>query len=147
MCNLWHNLQIVEGGQYLLIFELYFLCEASAKNNNNIEIQVSTFIYISYMLQQKSDKLFIYILFSLIFVLQITMIWKIGNNGHTYPILIDWLMFCSLTFPWQIFNTYSGKERNSLIYKYFIEIRTLRIFTWQFSIERVSISATVENTR
>jgi hypothetical protein len=29
--------------------------------------------------------------------------------------LIDWLMFDSLTFPRQIFNTYSGRERNSLI--------------------------------
>jgi hypothetical protein len=35
----------------------YFLCEASAKYNNNIESQVSTFMYISYMLQQKLDKL------------------------------------------------------------------------------------------
>ena len=56
-------------------------------------------------------------------------------------------MFGSLAFPWQIFNTYSGRQRNSLIYKYYIEIQTLRIFTWQFSIERVSISATVESTR
>jgi hypothetical protein len=56
-------------------------------------------------------------------------------------------MFDNLTFPWQIFNTYSGRQRNSLIYKYYIEIQTLRIFTSQFSIERVSISATVESTR
>jgi hypothetical protein len=56
-------------------------------------------------------------------------------------------MFDNLTFPWQIFNAYSGRQRNSLIYKYYIEIQTLRIFTWQFSIERVSISATVESTR
>jgi hypothetical protein len=71
--------------------------------------------------------------------------------------LIGWLMFGSLSFPWQIFNTYSGnnkiteqsykgRERNSLTYKYYIEIQTVRIFTWQFSIERVSISATVEST-
>jgi hypothetical protein len=40
----------------------------------------------------------------------------------------------------------SGRERNSLTYKYYIEIQTVRIFTWQFSIERVSISATVEST-
>ena len=85
-------------------------------------------------------------LFSLIFVLQITMNWKIGNNGQTYPILIDWLMFGRLAFMWQIFNTYSGRERNSLIYKYYIEIQTWRIFTWQFFIERVSISATIEST-
>jgi hypothetical protein len=39
--------------------------------------------------------------------------------------LIDWLTFCSLTFSWQIFNTYSGRERNSLIYTYYIEIQTL----------------------
>jgi hypothetical protein len=82
-------------------------------------------------------------LFSLIFVLQITMNWKIGNNGQTYPILIDWLMCCSWTFLWQIFNTYSGREWNSLIYKYYIEIQTWRIFNWRFSIERLSISATV----
>ena len=74
--------------------------------------------------------------------------------------LIGWLMFGSLTFPWQIFNTYSGnnkvtelqtilqsgRERNSLTYEYYIEIQTVHIFTWQFSIERVSISATVEST-
>jgi hypothetical protein len=69
------------------------------------------------------------------------------NNNQMFPILIDWLMFDSLTFPWQIFNTYSERERNSLIYKYYIEIQTLHIFTWQFSIDRVSIFATVENTR
>jgi hypothetical protein len=86
-------------------------------------------------------------LFSLIFVFEITMKWKIGNNNQTYPILINWLMFGSLMIPWQIFNTYSGRERNSRIYKYYTEILTLRIFTWQFSIERVSISATVESNR
>jgi hypothetical protein len=31
-------------------------------------------------------------LFSLIFVLQITMNLKIGNTNQTYPILIDWLI-------------------------------------------------------
>jgi hypothetical protein len=54
--------------------------------------------------------------------------------------LIGWFMFDSLTFPWQIFNTYSGnnkitelrtilqsgRERNSLTYKYYIEIQTVR---------------------
>jgi hypothetical protein len=86
--------------------------------------------------------------FSLIFVRQIIMNWKFGNNNQTYPILIDWLMFGRLAFLWHIFNTYSGRERNSLIYKYmyYIKMRTLRIFTWQFSIERVSISATVVST-
>ena len=84
--------------------------------------------------------------FSLIFVRQIIRNWKFGNNNQTYPILIDWLMFGRLTFLWHIFNTYSGRERNSLIYKYYIKMRTLRIFTWQFSIERVSISATVVST-
>jgi hypothetical protein len=84
--------------------------------------------------------------FSLIFVRQIIMNWKFGNNNQTYPILIDWLMFGRLTFPWHIFNTYSGREQNSLIYKYCIKMRTLRIFTWQFSIERVFISATVVST-
>jgi hypothetical protein len=54
--------------------------------------------------------------------------------------LIDWLMFDNLMFPWQILNAYSGRQRNSLIYKYYIEIQTLCIFTWQFSIVRVSIS-------
>ena len=39
-----------------LCFNFYFLCEASAKYNNNIESRVSTFIYISYVLQQKLDK-------------------------------------------------------------------------------------------
>ena len=43
-------------------------------------------------------------------------------------------------------NLTKGRERNSLTYKYYIEIQTVRIFTWQFSIERVSISATVEST-
>ena len=66
------------------------------------------------------------------------MNWKIGNNNQTYLILIDWLMCCSWTIPWQIFNIYSGRERNSLIYKYYIEIQTVRIFTWQFSIESVN---------
>ena len=55
MCNLWHNFQIVEGGQYLLMFEFCFRCEASAKNKMNIESQVSTFVYISYILQQKLE--------------------------------------------------------------------------------------------
>jgi hypothetical protein len=59
--------------------------------------------------------------FSLIFVRQIIRNWKFGNNNQTYPILIDWLMFGRLTFPWHIFNTYSGRERNSLIYKYYIK--------------------------
>jgi hypothetical protein len=40
-----------------LCLNFYFLCEASAKYNNNIESQVSTFVYISYMLQQKLEKL------------------------------------------------------------------------------------------
>jgi hypothetical protein len=74
--------------------------------------------------------------FSLIFVRQIIMNWKFGNNNQIYPILIDWLMFGILTFLWHIFNTYSGRERNSLIYKYYIKMRTLRIFTWQFSSQR-----------
>ena len=53
--------------------------------------------------------------------------------------LIDWLIdvLCSLTFLWQIFNTYSGRERNSLIYKYYIEIQTWRIFTWQSLVSSV----------
>ena len=72
--------------------------------------------------------------------------------------LIGWFMFGRLTLPWQIFNTYwgnnkitelqtilqSGRERNSLTYKYYIEIQTVHIFTWQFSIERVSISVTLK---
>ena len=66
------------------------------------------------------------------------MNWKIGNNNEIYLILIDWLMCCSWTILWQIFNIYSGPERNSLIYKYYIEIQTVRIFTWQFSIESVN---------
>ena len=57
MCDLWHNLQFVEGGQYLLMFEFCFRCEASAKDKTNIESQVSTFVYINYMLQQKWEKL------------------------------------------------------------------------------------------
>jgi hypothetical protein len=63
------------------------------------------------------------------------MNWKIGNNGQAYPILIDWLMFCSLSFPWQIFNTYLGRERNSLIYKYYIEIQIL-LFSPHSSLSR-----------
>ena len=44
-------------------------------------------------------------------------------------------MFCSLTFPWQIFNTYAGRERNSLIYTYYIEIQTL-LFSPDSSLSR-----------
>jgi hypothetical protein len=39
------------------MFEFYFRCESSAKNKTNIESQVSTFVYIRYMLQQKLEKL------------------------------------------------------------------------------------------
>ena len=49
--------KLMKAVKIFLCLNFYFRCEASAKNNTNIEIQVSTFIYISYMLKQKLDEL------------------------------------------------------------------------------------------
>jgi len=49
--------KLLKAVSICLCLNFYFRCEASAKNKTNIESQVSTFIYISYMLQQKLEKL------------------------------------------------------------------------------------------
>jgi hypothetical protein len=74
--------KLMKAVKICLCLNFYFRCEASAKNNTNIEIQVSTCIYISYMLQQNLDKL---CLFTFPVQLVKDMIWLFINSYSTMP--------------------------------------------------------------